>query len=82
MDEYKAVITIRNISAAPLNGKAEHLAERFIRGDDARSTEGSGLGLAIVKSFMELQGGSCTVSVDGDLFKVTLTLPLASQQPE
>jgi signal transduction histidine kinase len=72
----RAVITLRNISAAPLNGEADRLADRFTRGDEARSTEGSGLGLAIVKSFMELQKGTCAIAVDGDLFKVTLTLPL------
>jgi signal transduction histidine kinase len=72
-----AAVTIRNISASPLNGKAERLAERFTRGDDARTTEGSGLGLAIVKSFMDLQNGNFAIAADGDLFKVTLTLPLA-----
>ncbi|MCL2002719.1 MAG: HAMP domain-containing histidine kinase [Oscillospiraceae bacterium] len=72
-----SVTTLRNISQAPLDGEAERLAERFTRGDDARSSEGSGLGLAIVKSFMELQKGTCAIAVDGDLFKVTLTLPLA-----
>ncbi|MCL1807233.1 MAG: HAMP domain-containing histidine kinase [Oscillospiraceae bacterium] len=76
-EQTQCVITLRNISASPLEGQAERLAERFTRGDEARSTEGSGLGLAIVKSFMELQNGSCSISVDGDLFKVTLGLPLA-----
>ena len=38
----------------------------------ARPAEGSGLGLAIVKSFVELQNGTVEISVDGDLFKVTL----------
>jgi signal transduction histidine kinase len=73
----RAVITLRNISAEPLTGNAERLAERFTRGDEARSTEGSGLGLAIVRSLAELQKGTCAIASDGDLFKVTLTLPLA-----
>ena len=33
---------------------------------------GSGLGLAIAKSFVELQGGTFNISVDGDLFKVKI----------
>lgn len=49
----------------------EELTERFIRGDVSRNTKGSGLGLAIARSFTELQGGSFSIQVDGDLFKVT-----------
>ena len=51
--------------------------ERFVRGDSSRNTEGSGLGLSIAKSLAELQKGSFEIDIDGDLFKVTLTLPLA-----
>ncbi len=47
-----------------------------MRGDSARSGEGSGLGLSIARSLTELQGGAFTLSVDGDLFKVTVTLPV------
>ena len=43
-----------------------------MRGDASRSSEGSGLGLSIARSLSELQGGSLAVTVDGDLFKVTL----------
>ena len=68
----KAVFTIKNISASQLNVSPEELTERFVRGDAARSSEGSGLGLSIARSLAELQGGSLAVTVDGDLFKVTL----------
>ena len=51
--------------------EASELTERFVRGNTSRNTEGSGLGLAIAKSFMELQGGTLELEVDGDLFKVT-----------
>jgi len=46
--------------------------ERFVRGDSARSTEGSGLGLSIAQSLTELLGGTMSLYLDGDLFKVTL----------
>lgn len=65
-------IELKNISGSELNVAPESLTERFVRGDSARSTEGSGLGLAIARSFVELQGGRMEISVDGDLFKVTL----------
>lgn len=69
-DEVRTVI--KNMSATELNVAPEELTERFVRGDASRNTEGSGLGLAIARSFTELQKGSFSVEVDGDLFKVTL----------
>jgi signal transduction histidine kinase len=66
-------IILRNISAHELNVNINDLAERFVRGDAARNTEGFGLGLAIAKSFVELQGGTFEIVVDGDLFKVIMT---------
>mgnify|MGYP002514841478 CR=1 FL=1 len=71
-----AVLAIKNISREQLNVNAEELMERFVRGDASRNTEGSGLGLNIAKSLVELQKGQMHLMVDGDLFKVTLILPL------
>lgn len=68
-----ADLVFRNISAFPLNVSGERLAERFIRGDLSRNDGGSGLGLAIAQSFVELQKGAFSVTVDGDLFKVQIT---------
>ena len=67
-------IVFRNISAQPLNITSAELLERFTRGDSSRNTEGSGLGLSIATSLIELMGGKLDLVVDGDLFKVTLTL--------
>lgn len=71
------VISIKNISASPLNCNAEELTERFIRGDVSRTTEGSGLGLSIAKNLTEIQKGKFEIRLDGDLFKVVLTFPAA-----
>ena len=49
--------------------------ERFVRGDSSRTTEGSGLGLNIARSLVELQKGSFSIAIDGDLFKVGFALP-------
>lgn len=69
-------LTIKNISAFPLNISPEQLKERFVRGDASRSTEGSGLGLSIAQSLVTLQRGRFTIDIDGDLFKVTVEIPL------
>ena len=66
-------IRFRNVSAMELEVDAEHLTDRFVRGDSSRNSEGSGLGLAIAKSFVELQNGEFKIEVDGDLFKVLIT---------
>ena len=70
--EKGIAIELKNMSASELNIAPEDLTERFVRGDRSRNTEGSGLGLAIAKSFVELQGGTMQVEIDGDLFKVML----------
>ena len=65
-------IAFRNVSRDELNISAEELMERFVRGDASRNSEGSGLGLSIARSLTELNGGTLTLTVDGDLFKAEL----------
>ena len=72
-------VTVKNISEAPLDIPADQLMERFVRGDRSRATEGSGLGLAIARSLAEVQGGGLGISIDGDLFKVSVKIPLENQ---
>jgi len=73
--EGTVLISLKNISAEPLNVSSDELMERFVRGDASRQTEGSGLGLNIAKSLMELQHGQLKILIDGDLFKATLVFP-------
>ncbi|MEA4848397.1 MAG: sensor histidine kinase, partial [Clostridiaceae bacterium] len=68
--------TVKNISALPLDIPPEQLTERFVRGDVSRTTEGSGLGLSIAQSLTALQGGKFKIEIDGDLFKVSVDIPL------
>lgn len=74
-DAQEKRLILRNISREALSIAPEELMERFVRGDESRSSEGSGLGLSIARSLMELMGGSLTLTLDGDLFKVTLHFP-------
>lgn len=78
--EQFGCMILKNISKYPLNMSAEELTQRFVRGDSARGGEGSGLGLSIAEDLCTLQNGQCIVSVDGDLFKVTVALPRAAAQ--
>ncbi|MBU3145036.1 sensor histidine kinase KdpD [Clostridium sp. CF012] len=74
-EEYKVIITMKNISSYEMDFDKEEIFERFIRGDKSRNTEGSGLGLSIAKSILELQGGDLSIEIDGDLFKAKVTVP-------
>ena len=67
--------SFKNISRDALNVDPDELMERFVRGDSSRTTEGSGLGLNIAKSLVELQKGTFSIAIDGDLFKVGFILP-------
>ena len=66
------IMEFKNISAYPLDFNAEEITQRFVRGDEARTTEGNGLGLAIAKSYTEVCGGVFEIVTDGDLFKAIL----------
>lgn len=78
-EQEQIEISIKNISEKPLNCRPEELTERFIRGDESRTTEGSGLGLSIAKNLTIAQRGSFEIELDGDLFKVFLTFPAAGE---
>lgn len=77
----RAMLTIKNVSRQQLNIPAQQLMERFVRGDESRTTEGSGLGLSIARSLTELQGGQFTIDIDGDLFKAAVSFPEAPALP-
>ena len=76
-DEKYGYCVVKNISKEPLNIDPKELTERFVRGDASRTTEGSGLGLAIAQSLILLQNGLMEITIDGDLFKVKVEVPLA-----
>ena len=69
-------MSFKNVSRAELNISPDELMERFVRGDTSRHTEGSGLGLSIARSLVHLMGGTFRLSIDADLFRADVTLPL------
>lgn len=81
-EQGRAVFTVKNTAAYEMDFTEEEILERFTRGDKARSTEGNGLGLSIAKGFTEACGGTFRVIIDGDQFKVTVTLPIQSAKAQ
>ena len=73
----KIVMEFKNIASYLMDFDAEEILARFVRGDESRSTEGNGLGLAIAKSYAEACRGSFDVTIDGDLFKATISFDKA-----
>ena len=66
------VMEFKNISAYPLDFDVEEITQRFVRGDESRTTEGNGLGLAIAKSYTEICNGTFEIVADGDMFKAIM----------
>ena len=72
-DEDKCRIIFKNTSESELDMSPEELMKRFVRGDVSREGDGgNGLGLSIASNLVMLQKGTMEISIDGDLFKVTL----------
>jgi len=79
-----AMVEIKNTSGHELNFTPQEIVERFVRGDTSRSGDGSGLGLSIAQTFTEACGGSFSISIDYDDFRVRLSFPQepASSAPQ
>lgn len=75
--DQTAQLTLSNTCREKLGVDADELTGRFVRGDKSRSTEGSGLGLSIAQSLTELHGGKFTIAVEEDVFRITISFPLA-----
>lgn len=80
-----AILEVSDQGPGLTRAQADHVFERFYRGDQARArkTGGSGLGLAIVSALVAAHGG--TVAVDtapeqGATFRITLPLAPEAQQ--
>ena len=72
--EEETLLIFKNISKYPLNISSDELKERFVRGDTSRNTEGHGLGLSIAESLTELMNGHLQITIDGDMFKITVSM--------
>ena len=67
--------------------QAEHVFERFYRGDQARTRKagGTGLGLAIVAALVAAHGGTVTLNTapgQGATFQITLPLAPEAQRDD
>ena len=71
-DIPKIRFEITNTAGYRMEFTKEQVVERFVRGDESRTTEGNGLGLAIVNTYTAALGGSFEVNIDCDQFKATV----------
>jgi signal transduction histidine kinase len=75
--DTEVILRVKNVSREPLNITPDELMEKFVRGDASRRSQGSGLGLSIAKDLVWLMNGGFEITIDGDLFTATITLPSA-----
>lgn len=68
----KIRIEVTNTAGYLMDFTKEDIVERFVRGDQARTSEGNGLGLAIVSSYTKALGGEFDIKIDCDQFKACL----------
>ncbi len=73
----RALIEVSDTGSGVESSTADHLFDRFFRGDPshARTVEGTGLGLAIVRSIAHVHGGSVSAAArpeGGSVFTVSL----------
>ena len=77
----RAVVTIDDDGPGIEPSEREHVFDRFVRLDDARSRDsgGSGLGLAIVRAVVDAHGGGVSIA-EGPLggARVEVSLPIGS----
>ncbi len=81
------VLEVTDQGPGMLPEQAEHVFERFYRGDQARTRKsgGTGLGLAIVAALVAAHGGSVglkTAPGKGATFRVTLPLAPEAQRDD
>ncbi len=65
----KVRFEITNTAGYPMEFTNDQIVERFVRGDESRTTDGNGLGLAIVNTYTAALGGNFEVNIDCDQFK-------------
>ena len=73
--DQAVVIAFRNISASPLNISAEELMDRFVRGDAPGTPRAAAWAWPSPGISPSSSGAPLPSTIDGDLFKATLTFP-------
>lgn len=75
MDQAGVTISVEDEGVGIPKEEQELLFERFFRGSNVVGSKGIGLGLPIVKEYLELMGGSITVTSETGRTLFVVTLP-------
>ncbi|HPE59357.1 MAG: HAMP domain-containing protein [Thiothrix sp.] len=75
-DDSSLLVRVSDTGIGIPADKHEHVFERFVRLDNARSSPGNGLGLSLVKAVVDMHGGRITLGDNAPGLVVSLHFPL------
>ncbi len=76
-EEDCVLLSVTNTGASLSVEEIPHIFDSFYRGTNTEGNAGSGLGLYICRKLMMMMHGDIYARIDGELFEVTVVIPMA-----
>ncbi|HEY8789432.1 MAG TPA: HAMP domain-containing sensor histidine kinase [Actinopolymorphaceae bacterium] len=77
LDAGRVIVSVQDSGPGVPESERARIFDRFVRGDDARSSDGSGLGLPIARTIARRLGGDVVLAPSGRGARFDLWLPAA-----